>query len=118
MAGTRAQGFFAQPGVKFLAIGFISLLLIIPTFFVMDIVRERQQRGKFVANEIAQGWGAPQIINGPYIVIPRTRDVISETRTNKERDFLYISPKQLAVDGNLAVTERKISIYSTSLYGS
>ncbi|MEM7732859.1 MAG: cell envelope integrity protein CreD [Pseudomonadota bacterium] len=113
----KAQGFFAQPGVKFLAIGFISLLLIVPTFFVMDIVRERQQRGNVVANEIAQGWGAPQIINGPYIVIPRTREVVMETRTKTERDFLYVSPNQLAVDGTLAVSERKKSIYSTTLYG-
>jgi len=117
------SNFLSSPSAKFILLGAIIFVLLIPTLMVWALVEERSQRADVVAREISQGWGSTQLVNGPYLVIPYTRlEKISQTNNNGESQtrlvtrHAIISPEDLAINGNIAVEERKKSIYKTQLY--
>jgi inner membrane protein len=114
----------ASPGAKFVLLGIIIFALMIPTLMVWGIVEERAGRSRTVANEISQGWGTPQVINGPYLVVPYEKqvnlNVSNYEGTKVEKRFtnhhIVVSPESLNVDGTIDVEERRRSIYKTQLY--
>ncbi|MEL6736269.1 MAG: inner membrane CreD family protein, partial [Pseudomonadota bacterium] len=71
---SRVGGITSSPGFKFILLGVISLLLLLPTLLVWGVVEERSDRARVVASEIARGWGGPQQVNGPYLVVPYAVD--------------------------------------------
>jgi len=54
--------------IKALVIGGIVLVLQIPTFFVQDLIKEREQRQKEAIAEVSSKWAAKQNIAGPVLV--------------------------------------------------
>ena len=59
-------------GIKLVVVGFLALLMAIPSFFVVDIVEERTNRAKDVIQEISNHVGGQQIFLGPVLAIPYT----------------------------------------------
>ena len=112
----RPSGITSSPGFKFILLGIISLLLLLPTLLVWGVVEERSQRAQVVASEIAQGWGGPQQINGPYLVVPYAIDVTLKEVTRSETRFAIFSAETLNANAGFDVNERRKSIYSTPLY--
>ncbi|MDJ0612143.1 MAG: cell envelope integrity protein CreD [Rhizobiaceae bacterium] len=112
----KIAGFMASPGVKFILTGFITLALLIPTMLVWGLVEERSRRADDVAASIAQGWGANQTINGPYLVLPYMVSEKVDKHFKQVKRHAIISPSTLSIDGNINVEERKKSIYKTQLY--
>jgi len=106
----------ASPGAKFILIGFITLILLVPAMMVWGLVEERTRRATEVAHNISQGWGHDQIVNGPFLVIPYT---VTEGEGEKQKVRLshaVFSPEKLSISGDAAVEERRLSIYKTQLY--
>ena len=65
----RTDG-FRTPGFKlFLAI-VVALALVIPLFSVWLLVYDRQTQQKEATGSITAGWGGPQAMSGPVLVIP------------------------------------------------
>ena len=56
--------------IKALLIGVLVLLLLIPAYFVKDVISEREGRQKEAFNEVSSKWAARQNITGPVLVIP------------------------------------------------
>ncbi|MFK7903230.1 MAG: inner membrane CreD family protein, partial [Nitratireductor sp.] len=119
------SGLSQSPGAKFVIIGLITVLLMIPAFLVWGLVEERANRAETVAGEIANGWGAAQTINGPYLVVPYRKSVKLKERVSNnieevvEREVVehaIISPDQVSTQSSIEVEERKKSIYSVPLY--
>jgi inner membrane protein involved in colicin E2 resistance len=54
-------------------IGFLLLLLLIPTAFIRDLVSERQLRQQTAVTEINSRWAGAQTVTGPVIGIPSVR---------------------------------------------
>ncbi|WP_422040586.1 cell envelope integrity protein CreD [Roseibium sp.] len=119
---TRVLTFLGSPAVKFVLIGLLSFLLLVPSVFVWVLVEERAHRAKDVAREIARSWGGTQEINGPYLVIPFTETYTTgsgedfETMTIRRTAVLF--PERLTVGGDIAVEERKKSIYTLPVYNA
>lgn len=59
-------------GIKLVVVSFLALLMVIPAFFVSDIVEERTNRAKDVTQEISSHVGGQQTFLGPVLVIPYT----------------------------------------------
>ncbi|MDO6963748.1 cell envelope integrity protein CreD [Rhizobium alvei] len=123
---SRPQGFAAfmrLPGVKFVLIGIITMLLLVPTLLVWALVEERAQRADEVASRIANGWGQKQTINGPYLAVPMIRD-LEETSASgvvsryKQTSWVLLMPETLDVKADLQVEDRKLSIYSLPVYNA
>jgi inner membrane protein len=121
----RPSGFGAfmrTPGVKFIIIGILTLLLLIPTLLVWALVEERAQRATEVSNRIAAGWGGPQVVNGPYLAVPvivtNRQTVNGQITTSQSREWVLLMPEELKVDARLETEARKLSIYSLPVYNA
>jgi inner membrane protein len=91
------------PGFKlFLAI-VIGLVLTIPLFSVWLLVYDRQTQSEQAQTSITAGWGGPQSMHGPVLVIPykatATESVVQNgqtvTRTNEVTRELSLAPEAI-----------------------
>jgi len=112
------------PGFKlFLAI-VVGLALTIPLFSVWLLVYDRQTQQQEATNSITAGWGGPQAMAGPVLVIPyranATETVVqngqSVTRTNQLAKELTLAPEIAQVSTDLRPDVRKRSIYEAVVY--
>jgi len=116
------SNFMRTPGVKFVVIGILTLLLLIPTLLVWALVEERAQRATEVSARISAGWGGPQVVNGPYLAVPvtvtRSQTVNGVVTTGQATEWVLLMPEELKVDAKLATEARKLSIYSLPVYNA
>ncbi|PWT99057.1 MAG: cell envelope integrity protein CreD [Bacteroidetes bacterium] len=105
--------------LKGLVIGFLTLVLLIPTLFIMSLVSERAGRQKEVAAEVSSKWATAQNLIGPILVIPYTELIKTEDgKANLVKKFAYFLPEQLNIDGTLQPEMRHRSIYNIAVYKS
>ncbi len=113
-----------SPGMKLGLALLVGFLLSFPLFTVWLLVYDRQQQSEFAQSSIAEGWGGPQMISGPLLVIPY-RDTVSETVTEngqqvtRTRDVerkLTLAPEQSELSTELRPERRRRSIYEVVLY--
>ncbi|WP_187772076.1 cell envelope integrity protein CreD [Agrobacterium sp. B1(2019)] len=109
-----------SPGAKFLMIGFISLVLLVPLMLVWGLTEERASRAREVSGRIANGWGGDQVVNGPYLAVPfdveRRREVDGRTIVDRVTEWALVMPETLQVTADLKTEEKKLSIYSLPVY--
>lgn len=88
--------------IKGLLISFLILMLLIPTFFIGQLIRERRSRNEEVKREIASQWSGKQELAGPLLVIPY---LVSERSTDGKllttRRQAYFLPEQLNLKAKL-----------------
>src|SRR5690349_2674719 len=69
-----------SPGIKLLFASLIGLALVIPLMMVYALVWDRQSQSETAQTAINAGWGGPQVLAGPVIVVPfRTTETQNET---------------------------------------
>ncbi|MFZ1676514.1 MAG: inner membrane CreD family protein, partial [Saprospiraceae bacterium] len=64
-----------NPLVKVIIIGFLILILMIPSMMITSLVQERSSRKMQVTNEVSSKWGQLQTVTGPYIEIPYLEEI-------------------------------------------
>ncbi len=113
-----------SPGIKLLFVVLIGAALTIPLLLIYALVYDRQDQSRTAQASINAGWGGPQVVAGPVVVVPyRTTEVQSEvvdgkqvSRTVEVERLLYISPVKNAVKTTIKPQERRKSIYSSVLF--
>jgi inner membrane protein len=113
-----------SPGIKLLFVALIGLALTIPLMLVWALVYDRQTQSETAQNSINAGWGGPQIVAGPIVVVPfRTTQTQEETVDGKQvtrvvevEKLLYISPVDNKVTTKIDPQERRKSIYRSVLF--
>lgn len=112
------------PGFKlFLAI-LVALVLAVPLFSVWLLVYDRQSQQQEATNSITAGWGGPQAMAGPVLVIPYRADATetviqngqSVTRTSEVTRELTLAPEIAALSTTLRPEVRTRSIYEAVVY--
>ncbi|MEO7688828.1 MAG: cell envelope integrity protein CreD [Sphingomonas sp.] len=111
--------------MKLLLPSLIGALLAIPLFAIYLLVYDRQSQSETAQASIAQGSGGPQVIAGPVLVIPWSKQV-SETvtgedgkRTTKvstEWHDMMLSPDMADLKTDLTPSVRHRSIYDVVVY--
>ena len=97
--------------------GALILILLIPTAFVSNLVKERQARQIQVVNEVSNKWAEPQTLSGPYINLPyKIHEKGSDNKVYETQKNLIILPDMLNVKGNVLHEFRLRSIYKVLLY--
>ncbi|MBI2730758.1 MAG: cell envelope integrity protein CreD [Sphingobacteriales bacterium] len=105
--------------IKGVITGALILLLLIPSFFITNLVTERQQRQKEVVKEVSSKWATEQTLSGPYLVLPYTYTHADDTgKTYMVRTNLVVFADNLKVNGELFPKNRQRSIYKVLLYRS
>ena len=113
-----------SPGMKLLFVALIGAVLTIPLLLIYALVYDRQDQSQTAQAAINAGWGGPQVVAGPVVVVPfRTTQTQNEeiggkavTRTVEVEKLLYISPVENTVSTTIDPQERSKSIYRSVLY--
>jgi inner membrane protein len=113
--------------LKFAAIVFITLVLLIPMARIRFLVQERQSLRDSVVEEIARSAGKAQTITGPLLIVPYVRKVHEQqagadgrlvTVTREVTGELRLLPATMVVDGKLATDERSRGIYRARIFNA
>jgi inner membrane protein len=112
------------PGFKLMLCLLIGFVLTIPLFAIYALVWDRQEQSQTARASIAQGWGGPQTIVGPVVVIPYTREEVETTNQNGQQSSrtilvereLFLSPLTNAVTTTIKPERRRKAIYETVLF--
>lgn len=113
-----------SPGHKFGLVILIGLVLTIPLFSVWLMVYDRESQSTDAKAGIAAGWGGPQAVSGPLLVIPY-RATVTETVTENNKQVerarqvwreLTLSPETVDLATEVKPTPRKRSIYEVVVY--
>ncbi|HUC81888.1 MAG TPA: cell envelope integrity protein CreD [Flavisolibacter sp.] len=105
--------------VKSGIIGLILLVLQIPSYYVKELIEERETRQKEAMNEVSSKWAGKQNIMGPVLVIPYWQSVNSgDTQQEKTKRLAYFLPDQLNIDAAVTPQEKYRGIYKVMLYTS
>ncbi len=113
-----------SPGFKLFLAGLIGIVLVIPLMMVYALVWDRQGQSQTAQNSIAAGWGGPQTIVGPVLVLPYVANSVETveengkqiTRTVQVKKELFLSPETNAITTNLKPDRKKKSIYESVLF--
>ena len=107
------------PGFKLALTIAIGLVLSIPLFSVYLLAYDRQSQMREATGSITAGWGGPQAMAGPVLVIPyratATETVVergqSVTRSRDVVRELSLSPEVIELTTDVRPQVRKKSIY-------
>ncbi|MEZ5744454.1 MAG: cell envelope integrity protein CreD [Sphingomonadaceae bacterium] len=113
-----------SPGIKLLFAAIIGLALMIPLLLVYALVYDRQDQSQTAQAVINAGWGGPQVVAGPVLVVPyMTTEVQNEvvngktvSRTVEVERNLFVSPVSNSIETGVTPEERKKSIYTSVLF--
>lgn len=115
-SGLRARA----PGLKLAGIVVLTFLLGIPLFLIQSAVTERRMSADAAQSSVAQGWGGPQELAGPFLVVPfnvpERRSESGVLLAQGERGTIVLAPETFdaAID---AVTQmRSRGIYDVPVY--
>src|SRR4051812_19213445 len=113
-----------SPSMKLLFVLLIGLALTIPLFCVWLMVYDREHQSIEAQAGIAEGWGGPQTIAGPLLVIPY-RATVSEsvvedgktvTRARQVWKELTLAPETAELSTQVRPERRRRSIYEVVVY--
>ena len=113
-----------SPGIKLLFVGLVSVVLIVPLLMIYALVYDRQDQSETAQASINAGWGGPQVLSGPVLVVPfRTTQTQNEivdgkpvNRVVEVEKLLYVSPTENRVTTRIEPEERRKSIYRSVLF--
>ena len=113
-----------SPGFKLFLTIVVGLVLTIPLFSVYLLNYDRQTQSENARASITEGWGGPQAMTGPVLVIPyratATETVVqngqSVTRSNQVMRSLTLAPEIAELSTDVRPEVRQRSIYEAVVY--
>lgn len=105
--------------IKSFFIGFLILVLLIPTFFIMFLVTDREHRRAEVVTEVSSKWAGAQTLTGPFLAIPYYESQKNEkNEIVSYRKYLCLLPEELNINGKILPQIRHRSIFKVAVYNS
>ncbi|MBN2508434.1 MAG: cell envelope integrity protein CreD [Verrucomicrobia bacterium] len=116
--------------IKMITIGCLVLLGLIPLALIRGVLSERRQRHAEAMGNITSTWGNPQVIAGPWLVVPYQRQVKgwTEQMVNGRMERIETSktvvaranflPAELSIAGDLQPDRLHRGIYEAVVYRS
>ncbi|GGY64214.1 cell envelope integrity protein CreD [Cellvibrio zantedeschiae] len=112
--------------LKFITIGCLMLLLMIPVGMINGVIKERKSSQQEVIEEIAKSASYSQKLIGPVLVVPYIKhhkewktDEVTKVRYQvdvTESGERYFLPSAFSVDGKVKTERRARGIYEARLY--
>jgi inner membrane protein len=99
--------------------GCLILVMMIPTFFISNLVHEREERQKNVVAEVSAKWAGAQTLSGPFLYIPyKIKITAKDGKIEESVNHYWLLPEDLKVNGTVNHLIRPRSIYKVLLYRS
>lgn len=104
---------------KALIIVVLTILLLLPSLMIQNLIGERQTRSIETIEKINAKWSNAQTLCGPVLSIPYTTTYTdTNNKTTFEQHVLTVTPEVLNINAQLYPEERYYGIYKTILYKS
>ncbi|MEJ7691712.1 inner membrane CreD family protein, partial [Daejeonella sp.] len=89
--------------IKMALIGCLTLVLLVPSVLIRDLISERQSRQNEVITEVSDKWAGSQLLQGPILILPYKNMVTDKDKDGKiaSREALshfYILPEMLNIE--------------------
>ncbi|MFT4032426.1 MAG: cell envelope integrity protein CreD [Siphonobacter sp.] len=105
--------------LKLFTIGFLTLILLIPTVLIQNLITERELTRNTAVEEVSSKWGSPQIVAGPVLTIPfKTIITDDKGKTTTRIENAHFLPESLNIMGNILPEKRYRGIYIVMLYNT
>jgi inner membrane protein len=109
--------------VKLAFIAVLTLLLLIPSLLIENLIRERAGRQEETVKEVSDQYSGSQLIQGPVLVIPYKKQVKEKDASGKETtketiQNLYVLPDELNYKANLNPDILHRGIFEVAVYNS
>lgn len=115
----KINGFFSSLGFKLAMIAFLSLILLIPSVMILNLIQERQQRSNETISEVSSIWGSSQTISGPFLTIPfETTEKKANGEVTTRTGYTHYLPDDLTIEGTIVPEVRKRGIYRVVTYSA
>jgi len=69
-----------SPGLRFLIVGLLALLMFVPVNLVSDVVQSRADYSRNTIQDVSEEWGGAQLLSGPLLLIPVEEPVVYDRR--------------------------------------
>ncbi len=104
--------------VKMIIVSGLAIFLLIPSFLIQDIIRERIALSQKVKDELYAQWGGKQVVAGPVLNVPFsvTEPVENNQAIHERHGVVHFLPETLKTDGALYPETRKRGIYKVVVY--
>jgi len=117
---TRLLPTARSPGFKFLLIVILTVCMAAPLFFIQLALSDREQTAAGAATDIAAGWGGPQIVAGPVLLVPYTvhrQNLVNGQQVDIEQGLTaMLLPENLNVDVHATSGTRWRGIFEVPVY--
>ena len=113
----------STPAFKFIVLGILTLVLMIPLLLVYLVVDERERYSRQAISEVGRKWGRQQAFAGPYLIVPLRRETErvdrqgNKTRFTETRFGIFL-PETLDVGAKVEAQELSRGIYKVPVYKS
>jgi inner membrane protein len=87
--------------LRMVVVGFMTLVLLIPVAMLNELVTERAELRAAAAADIMRGFGGPQLVAGPVLMIPARAVSIDANRRTVTDTRLNLLPELLDIDASL-----------------
>ncbi|MDZ4867907.1 MAG: cell envelope integrity protein CreD [Alphaproteobacteria bacterium] len=109
------------PGLKFLLVAAITLVMALPLYFIVTILTDRQEYALTAAADIERGWGGPQKLAGPLLAVPYSLSstTFATDGTGSTIDARHVAiflPKTLTADIDSTAKARARGIFDVNVY--
>jgi len=102
---------------RLIVMGALALSLLIPLFWVRDVVAERASRRESAIADISNTWGKAQVLAGPVLAVPFSAAWIDKDgRHQRGVHHAFVLPRDLRIDGHLATETRRRGIFEVPVY--
>lgn len=104
---------------RLFVIGFLILILQIPTFSLFGIINERQTLRQTAIQDVTSKWGKDQIVVGPRLLVPYIKRTGGDKPGDKIQELQKIAtflPEDLQITGTMATETRYRGLFQVPVY--
>jgi inner membrane protein len=105
-----------SPLIKVMVVAIAAIVLLIPLAMLRELVSERTQMRDSAYDQVAGGWGGPQLVGGPVIAIPVFQPTGENDKTIART--WYVLPESLDIRSTITVQDepRRVAIYDVPIF--
>jgi inner membrane protein len=120
METKKIQDWLNSYSVKMIVVTLLALFLLIPSFWIQEIIKERIKLKDEVEKQLASQWGDKQILAGPVLNIPFTYFQAKEDGGTpiEKTAIAHFLPETLQVQSEITPDIRYRGIYKIPVYES
>lgn len=109
--------------IKMALIAFLTLVLLLPSLLIQDLIRERQNRQEEVIKEVSDKWAGSQLLQGPVLILPYQKMIEQHDKDGRSvftptTAYFYLLPDALNIDAQAQPRALHRGIFDAVVYES